>query len=144
MTSRQPETAQQSRNNPDITHEPTNRRDSHSRLATLRFVHYISLTEASPAWSVLAETEQRLPALACKPMMFGWGAEDFVFNDEVLDKWREIFPDPRIEYFEDAGHYGLRSGCPHPRERRIQHAPRDHHSPSELPQLVNKSPFRSR
>ena len=28
-------------------------------------------------------------------------------KDEVLDKWREIFPDPRIEYFEDAGHYVL-------------------------------------
>ena len=48
-----------------------------------------------------------LPALADKPKFFGWGAKDFVFNDEVLDKWREIFPDPRIEYFEDAGHYVL-------------------------------------
>ncbi len=80
---------------------------SHRRLATLRFVQDIPLTESDPAWAVLAETERLLPALAAKPKFFGWGAKDFVFNDEVLDKWKEIFPDPRVAYFEDAGHYVL-------------------------------------
>jgi haloalkane dehalogenase len=30
-----------------------------------------------------------------------------VFNDEVLDKWREFYPNARIDYIEDAGHFVL-------------------------------------
>ena len=55
---------------------------------------------------MLAETERNLPRLADKPVMFGWGGKDFVFNDRVLEKWREIFP-ARVDYIEDAGHYVL-------------------------------------
>lgn len=77
------------------------------RLATLRFVQDIPLKESDPAWAVLADTEARLDRLADKPMLFGWGARDFVFNDEVLDKWREFYPNARIDYIEDAGHFVL-------------------------------------
>jgi len=77
------------------------------RLATLRFVQDIPLKESDPAWSVLAETEKRLSNLADKPVRFGWGARDFVFNDRVLEKWREIFPTAPVDYIEDAGHYVL-------------------------------------
>ena len=79
----------------------------HRRLATLRFVQDIPLKQSDPAWEVLAETERNLPRLADKPVMFGWGGKDFVFNDRVLEKWREIFPDARVDYIEDAGHYVL-------------------------------------
>ena len=77
------------------------------RLATLRFVQDIPLKESDPAWPVLADTEARLQRLADKPMLFGWGGKDFVFNDEVLDKWREFFPDARIDYIDGAGHFVL-------------------------------------
>ena len=77
------------------------------RLATLRFVQDIPLSEADPAWSVLAETESKLSLLADKPVQFAWGARDFVFNDEVLALWREKLPDAPVEYYEDAGHYVL-------------------------------------
>ncbi|MEX0915979.1 MAG: alpha/beta fold hydrolase [Wenzhouxiangellaceae bacterium] len=77
------------------------------RLATLRFVQDIPLKQSDPAWQVLAETEQNLPRLAGKAILFGWGAKDFVFNDRVLEKWREIFPAARVDYIEDAGHYVL-------------------------------------
>ena len=77
------------------------------RLATLRFVQDIPLKESDPAWKVLAETERNLDRLAEKPIAFGWGAKDFVFNDRVLDKWREFFPDAPVDYIEDAGHYVL-------------------------------------
>lgn len=79
----------------------------HRRLATLRFVQDIPLTESDPAWHVLAETERKLPKLADKPVRFGWGGKDFVFNDRVLEKWREIFPGATIDYIEDAGHFVL-------------------------------------
>ena len=78
-----------------------------SRLATLRFVQDIPLSERDPAWAVLAETERLLPALADKPIQFAWGAKDFVFNDKVLDLWKGIFPQAPVHYYDDAGHYVL-------------------------------------
>ncbi len=77
------------------------------RLATLRFVQDIPLRESDPAWPVLADTEQRLEVLADKPALICWGGKDFVFNDRVLARWREVFPDARVEYLADAGHYVL-------------------------------------
>ncbi|MGY6554383.1 MAG: alpha/beta fold hydrolase [Wenzhouxiangella sp.] len=77
------------------------------RLATLRFVQDIPLSESDPAWSVLAETEARLDVLADKPVQIAWGARDFVFNDDVLAIWREKLPHAPVEYYEDAGHYVL-------------------------------------
>lgn len=77
------------------------------RLATLRFVQDIPLEASDPAWPVLAETEKHLDRLAEKPIRFIWGGKDFVFDDRVLDQWREIWPDAQVEYLEDAGHYVL-------------------------------------
>jgi len=77
------------------------------RLATLRFVQDIPLSEADPAWAVLAETEARLSVLADKPVQIAWGARDFVFDDNVLALWREKLPHAPVEYYEDAGHYVL-------------------------------------
>jgi len=91
------------------------------RLATLRFVQDIPLKESEPAWKVLAETERSLPSLAQKAIAFGWGARDFVFNDRVLEKWREIFPAASVDYIEDAGHYVLEDATDRlvPRIRRF-------------------------
>ena len=77
------------------------------RLATLRFVQDIPLSETDPAWPVLAETEQRLPLLAEKPTLIAWGGKDFVFNDKVLEIWKQKLPDAEIEYLPQAGHYVL-------------------------------------
>lgn len=77
------------------------------RLATLRFVQDIPLSEKDPAWAVLAETERLLDQLAARPVLIAWGAKDFVFNDKVLAIWRERLPEARVEYLEDAGHYVL-------------------------------------
>ena len=77
------------------------------RLATLRFVQDIPLSETDPAWSVLAETESKLALLAEKPVHIAWGAKDFVFNDDVLALWREKLPHAPVDYYKDAGHYVL-------------------------------------
>ncbi|TVQ34757.1 MAG: alpha/beta fold hydrolase [Wenzhouxiangella sp.] len=77
------------------------------RLATLRFVQDIPLSDKDSAWAVLAETEQLLDQVAAKPVLIAWGAKDFVFNDKVLAIWRERLPEARVEYLEDAGHYVL-------------------------------------
>ena len=77
------------------------------RLATLRFVQDIPLSESDPAWSVLDATEIRLGLLSNKPVLIVWGGKDFVFNDKVLDIWREKLPMAHVEYYPDAGHYVL-------------------------------------
>lgn len=77
------------------------------RLATLRFVQDIPLAESDPAWPVLAGIEARLASLADRPILIGWGAGDFVFDDVILAHWRHIWPHAAVEYFEDAGHYVL-------------------------------------
>ena len=82
------------------------------RLATLRFVQDIPLKESDPAWAVLDETESKLHELADKPILIGWGAKDFVFNDRVLDEWRKHYPDASLEYLEGVGHYTLEDAAP--------------------------------
>jgi len=77
------------------------------RLATLRFVQDIPLKPTDPAWAVLDQTERNLPVLAEKPILLGWGARDFVFDDRVLEIWRGLYPNARLEYLEDAGHFVL-------------------------------------
>lgn len=77
------------------------------RLATLRFVQDIPLAESEPAWPPLAETERLLPRLAARPILFGWGMKDFVFDRMILDHWRGIWPEARYETFAAAGHYVL-------------------------------------
>lgn len=77
------------------------------RLATLRFVQDIPLKESDPAWPVLSEVEAGLPELADKPVLFGWGGKDFVFDDAILDHWRKLWPKAEVKYFPEAGHYVL-------------------------------------
>ncbi|MEM7053154.1 MAG: alpha/beta fold hydrolase [Pseudomonadota bacterium] len=82
------------------------------RLATLRFVQDIPLKASDPAWHVLAETERDLHRLADKPILIGWGAKDFVFNDRVLEEWQQHYPDAQLEYLEGVGHYTLEDAEP--------------------------------
>ena len=77
------------------------------RLATLRFVQDIPLSANDEAWAVLERTERNLHRLADKPTLICWGAKDFVFDDRVLARWREIYPQAEVQYYEDAGHYVL-------------------------------------
>ncbi|QKK02131.1 MAG: alpha/beta fold hydrolase [Pseudomonadota bacterium] len=83
------------------------RGSAQQRLATLRFVQDIPLSEHDHSWPVLAATEARLDRLLDKPVHLIWGGKDFVFNDRVLDLWRDTLPQAGLDYIEDAGHYVL-------------------------------------
>lgn len=75
------------------------------RLATLKFVEDIPLGPDDPAYAVLQETEQRLPALKDHPILLAWGTHDWVFTPEVLALWQGHFPDAQVTCYDEAGHY---------------------------------------
>jgi haloalkane dehalogenase len=78
-----------------------------NRVAVLKAVRDIPLTEDAPAHKELAFIEENLPQFNNVPKIFFWGLKDFVFNDIVLEKWLEIFPGSETRTYEDAGHYVL-------------------------------------
>lgn len=78
----------------------------HDRIAILRFVQDIPWEKNHPTCETIDEIEAKLPLLAEKPMMFLWGAKDFVFTvEDFLNRWLEKFPQANVHVYEDAGHY---------------------------------------
>jgi haloalkane dehalogenase len=75
------------------------------RLATLKFVEDIPLTATDPAYSILKDTEARLPALNDHAMLLAWGMHDWVFTPEVLALWQGHFPSAEVACYDEAGHY---------------------------------------
>ncbi len=78
-----------------------------NRLATLKFVQDIPLIPSDPSHEMVRYTQENLGRLREKQMLICWGMKDFVFDDDYLKKWCELFPDARVYRFYDAGHYVL-------------------------------------
>jgi haloalkane dehalogenase len=78
-----------------------------NRIATLRFVQDIPLSENDPSFTILTNTADRLFLLADKPMLICWGMHDFVFDADYLAEWQKRFPAVEVHRFEQAGHYLL-------------------------------------
>ncbi len=78
-----------------------------NRIATLRFVQDIPLSDADPAWTLVSTAAKRLPAYADRPAFIGWGLRDFVFDHHFLEGFRSALPQAEAHAFEDAGHYVL-------------------------------------
>ncbi len=81
-----------------------------NRIATLRFVQDIPLSEKDPGFDILNNTAERLHLLHDKPCLIAWGERDFVFDAPFLNKWLEYFPDAEVHRFADCGHYVLEDG----------------------------------
>lgn len=77
------------------------------RIATLRFVQDIPLKPGDLGYELVSETEAKLPSLSDRPILIGWGHQDFVFDAHFLDRWRQIYPDAQYVEYPDAGHYVL-------------------------------------
>ena len=77
------------------------------RVAVHRFVRDIPLEPGHPSRADLESVERGLPLLASHPKLILWGARDFCFDDTFLSRWRETYPDARIDRLERAGHYVL-------------------------------------
>ena len=83
-----------------------------NRIATLRFVQDIPLSEKDAGFDILNNTAERLHLLRDKPCLIAWGERDFVFDTPFLNKWLEYFPDAEVHRFADCGHYVLEDGGP--------------------------------
>jgi haloalkane dehalogenase len=77
------------------------------RIGVHRFVRDIPVEPGHPSRRALDGVTEGLPRLARHPKMILWGARDFCFDDKYLSRWREIYPDARVDRLEDAGHYVL-------------------------------------
>ncbi len=83
-----------------------------NRIATLKFVQDIPLSEADPGWDILINTAERLHLLRDKPCLIAWGEKDFVFDTPFLNKWLDYVPEAVVHRFPDCGHYILEDGGP--------------------------------
>jgi haloalkane dehalogenase len=83
-----------------------------NRIATLRFVQDIPLSEKDAGFDILNNTAERLHLLRDKRCFIAWGERDFVFDAPFLNKWLEYFPDAEVHRFADCGHYVLEDGGP--------------------------------
>lgn len=78
-----------------------------NRIATLRFVQDIPLSEKDPSYDTLVQIENKLDSFQDTPMLICWGGKDFCFNDYFYKEWQVRFPKAESHYFPQAGHYVL-------------------------------------
>lgn len=79
----------------------------HNRIANLRFVQDIPLNPSHPTWKTVADIEKKLHLFQKTPTQICWGAKDFCFTMDYLEKWKKYFPHAETNIFDDAGHYVL-------------------------------------
>jgi pimeloyl-ACP methyl ester carboxylesterase len=81
-----------------------------NRIATLRFVQDIPLSETDPGFDILLDTAENLSKFSNLPCLLAWGAKDFVFDQPFLDRWLELYPQAQLLRLPDCGHYVLEDG----------------------------------
>jgi haloalkane dehalogenase len=81
-----------------------------NRVATLRFVQDIPLSQKDPGFDILAETAEHLGLFKDLPCLIAWGEKDFVFDQPFLNRWLEIYPEAEVHRYPDCGHYILEDG----------------------------------
>lgn len=76
-----------------------------NRIATLRFVEDIPMSNEHPSWSTLVDIEEGLHRLTDKPMLLVWGDADWCFGPWFRAEWERRFPKAEVHAFPDVGHY---------------------------------------
>lgn len=78
-----------------------------NRIAVLRFVQDIPLSEKDASWQKIIEIEKGLEMLKDRPMKILWGGRDFCFTGRFYQEWCRRFPRAEHHYFPKAGHWLL-------------------------------------
>ncbi len=81
-----------------------------NRIATLRFVQDIPLSENDPGFDILIDTAENLSKFSNLPCLLAWGVKDFVFDQPFLDTWLKLYPQAELMRLPDCGHYVLEDG----------------------------------
>jgi haloalkane dehalogenase len=89
------------------------------RIGVHRFVRDIPLEANHPSRRTLEEIASGLPSLSGHPKLIVWGARDICFDETFLSRWREIYPEARVERLERAGHYVLEDSGGEGRDRIV-------------------------
>ncbi|MEJ2282210.1 MAG: alpha/beta fold hydrolase [Desulfobacterales bacterium] len=76
-----------------------------NRIATLKFVQDIHLTQDNPSFRLVKELDQNLEIFSNSPILICWGEHDFVFDLDYLNEWIRRFPKAEVHRFAEAGHY---------------------------------------
>jgi haloalkane dehalogenase len=77
------------------------------RIAVLKFVQTIPLTESDPGFDIVRGVEELLPKFRGVPTLLLWGLKDFVFDRHFLAEWQKHFPHAETHTWPDGGHYLL-------------------------------------
>ncbi|MFH2202817.1 MAG: alpha/beta fold hydrolase [Elusimicrobiota bacterium] len=83
-----------------------------NRVAVLRFVQDIPLTESDAAYAIVTGVEQGLHRFRGVPTLICWGLRDFIFDASFLRVWRKHLPGAEVHTFADGGHYILEDAGP--------------------------------
>jgi pimeloyl-ACP methyl ester carboxylesterase len=78
-----------------------------NRVAIAGFVKDIPMTNRHPSYLRLKGIEDKLPEIADRPILLGWGMRDFCFDPGFLEEWQRRFPKARTISYPRAGHYIL-------------------------------------
>ncbi|MCK5313042.1 MAG: alpha/beta fold hydrolase [Desulfobacteraceae bacterium] len=76
-----------------------------NRIATLKFVQDIPLTETDISYNIVKTVDENLYKIKDFPLLFLWGLKDFVFDKNVLNEWKKRIPKAEYHVFENSGHY---------------------------------------
>jgi len=83
----------------------------HDRIAILRFVQDIPMSQQHPSYGTLVTIENKLAQFRSSPMLFVWGMQDWCFTPAFLDEFQERFPAAETLKLADAGHYVFEDAC---------------------------------
>jgi cis-3-alkyl-4-acyloxetan-2-one decarboxylase len=83
-----------------------------NRLAVLKFVQTIPLSERDAGWDIVTTTAEGLKHFANTPTLLLWGLKDFVFDKHFLADFQKRLPHAKTHTWPDCGHYLLEDAGP--------------------------------
>lgn len=76
-----------------------------NRVAILRFIQDIPFEQGHPTRDLFFSIGDNLGVLRGRPVMIGWGEQDFCFTTFYRDGFVERFPDAEVHSWPDVGHW---------------------------------------
>jgi cis-3-alkyl-4-acyloxetan-2-one decarboxylase len=75
-----------------------------NRIGNLKFVQDIPMEERVASYSVIQNIEKNLNQFKDLPILIIWASNDFCFNKNFLNRWRDFFPEAVVHEVCNAGH----------------------------------------